>query len=277
MTTERPVACGIAVLLAAVLLAGCIGGGAEKASLKVSGSTTLMPVAEKAAQEFMAGNSGVDVSVNGGGSSAGVKAVGEGTADIGMSSRDVKPDEFAQYPGLKVFTVARDGIAVIVNPSNSVSALSLAQVRGIYDGTYSNWNQVGGADAQIVVIGRDSTSGTREFFTSAVMKGGNYTPTMLEKNSNGGIQQTVAQTPGAVGYVGLGFVASGVRAVGINANGSTVYPTIATVLSREYPVSRDLYFLTNGEPTALEGSFIGFMLGPRGQELVEEEGFVPLR
>ncbi|MDD5318011.1 MAG: phosphate ABC transporter substrate-binding protein [Candidatus ainarchaeum sp.] len=266
-----------AFLLAALLLSGCIGGGSGNRVLRVSGSTTLLPVAEKAAQEFMAGNPGVDVSVNGGGSSAGIKAVGEGMADVGMSSRDVKPDDFAQYPGLKVFAVARDGIAVIVNPSNSVSSLTLEQVRGIYNGSYADWGEVGGSGGQIVLVGRDSTSGTREFFTGAVMRGGGYAPAMLEKNSNGGVQQTVSQTPGAIGYVGLGFAGSGVKAVGISANRTVVYPTVAAVLSREYPVSRDLYLVTNGEPDGLESAFIGFLLGPQGQELVGEEGFVPLR
>lgn len=261
----------------ALFLAGCTNGSNNQIeSLKISGSTTLLPVVEKAASEYMLENKSVDIVLSGGGSSVGVKATGEGTADIGMSSREVKSSELAQYPNLNVIPVAKDGITIIVNPSNSAAQLSLGQLRGIYNGTYTDWNQVGGSGGTIVVIGRDSTSGTREFFTSAVMKGGNSTPGMLEKNSNGGVKQTVSQTPGAIGYVGMGFADSAVKAVKLDVNGTLYEATEQNVLSGAYPLSRYLYVMTNGNATPAEQAFIVYLLGPVGKRIDREEGFVPL-
>ncbi|OPY40875.1 MAG: phosphate ABC transporter periplasmic substrate-binding protein PstS [Methanoregulaceae archaeon PtaU1.Bin222] len=250
-------------------------GGIQK--IRVSGSTTVLPIAQKAAEAFMDAHASFDIQVTGGGSSVGITSVGEDTSDIGMSSRDVKSSELTKYPGLKVFTIASDGIAVIVNPRNTVSALSLEEIKSIYKGEITNWNQVGGPDMTIVVVGRDSASGTREYFFEAVMNKEDFAPGMLEKNSNGAVKQTIQQTPGAIGYVSIGYLDSEVKALDIRKDGTTVSPTIENVMAKTYPVSRALYMMTNGEPSAAEKAFIDFILGPVGQQLVKEEGFVPLQ
>lgn len=270
------------ILILALVASGCTDSTPttssiqDRASIKVTGSTTVLPIAQKAADAYMATHANADIQVTGGGSSVGVQAAGEKTADIGMSSRDVKSDEMKKYPGLVVTTIGKDGVALIINPANTVTSLSTAQIQGIYNGNITNWNKVGGPDMAIVVVGRDSASGTREFFTSSVMGGQNYVPTMLEKNSNGAVQQTISQTPGAIGYVGLGFIDASVKAVKVNTGGAEVEPTVQNLLSGKYPLSRSLYLLTSGQPSGLAKEYVDYILSPEGQGLLTEEGFVPV-
>lgn len=275
----------VALLLFATLFAGCTGSGdnttqttptSGTGSISVTGSTTVLPIAQKAAETYMDNNQQADIQVSGGGSSVGVQAVGEGTADIGMASRELKDSEKEKYPDLVQHVVARDGIAVIVNPSNTVETITPAQVKAIYRGTITNWKEIGGPDLAIVVVGRDSASGTREFFQDAVMNKEDFVSTQLEKNSNGAVQQTIAQTPGAIGYVGLGYVDDTVKALKIDVDGTAVEPTVANVLNNAYPLSRSLNMFTKGEATGLAKDYIDFILSPEGQKIVEEEGFVPL-
>ncbi|NTW92022.1 MAG: phosphate ABC transporter substrate-binding protein [Methanoregulaceae archaeon] len=267
-----------AVLIIAVLAAGCTQqpGDGQKTTLKVTGSTTVLPIAQAAADAYMDDHPMTDIQVAGGGSSVGVQSVGEGTADIGMSSRELKAEEKTRYPDLQSTVVASDGIAIIVNKANTVSGLTLVQLRGIYNGTITNWKAVGGPDQVIVVVGRDSASGTREFFWESVMKKENFTATQLEKNSNGAIRQTIVQTPGAIGYVGLGYIDAEVRAVPIMVNGTPVDATVATVLSGKYPISRPLLMITQGPPSGVARSYLDFILSPAGQKIVTGEGFVPV-
>ncbi|OPY43810.1 MAG: PBP superfamily domain protein [Methanoregulaceae archaeon PtaU1.Bin222] len=270
------------ILILALVASGCTDSTPtkpstqERVSIKVTGSTTVLPIAQKAADAYMATHANADIQVTGGGSSVGVQAAGEKTADIGMSSRDVKSDEMKKYPELVVTTIGKDGVALIINPANTVTSLSTAQIKGIYNGNFTNWKEVGGADMAIVVVGRDSASGTREFFTSSVMGGQNYVPKMLEKNSNGAVQQTISQTPGAIGYVGLGFIDASVKAVRVNTGGAEVEPTVQNVLSGKYPLSRSLYLLTSGQPSGLAKEYLDYILSPEGQGLLTEEGFVPV-
>jgi phosphate transport system substrate-binding protein len=164
-----------------------------------------------------------------------------------------------------------------VNPANPVSALTLDQARGLYNGTYQGWNAVGGTMTYPVTIGRDSASGTRVYFNDFVMKGEKYRSDMREMNSNGAVAQTVAQTPAAVGYVGLGFITPSVKALKLyNPKGAAIAPGIATVLDHTYPISRPLYMITKGLPTGLAKDYIDFIMSPDGQKIVEEQGFVPL-
>ncbi len=265
------------VAVIVIIASGCMGlSDDEIQTLSITGSTTVLPVAQKTAERYMDMHSNVNIMVSGGGSSVGVKSAGEGTADIGMASRDLKDAEIIEYPNLKAILIARDGIALIVHPSNSVSSLSVEEVKGIYDGTYTNWGQLGGENMEIVVIGRDSASGTREFFWEHVMNKEDFLNTMLEKNSNGAVKQTVAQTPGAIGYVGLGYIDETVKVVKIKVNGNEIEPTVANIQNGLYPISRSLYFLVKGEPTGLIRDFIDFVLSAEGQSIVEEEGFVPV-
>jgi len=179
---------------------------------------------------------------------------------------------------MKVTVVAGDGIALIVNPSNTVSSLTLAQVKDIYSGKITNWSQVGGTSGGIVVVGRDAASGTREFFWEYVMGKGDFAKGMLEKNSNGAVKQTIVQTPGAIGYVGLGYIDADVKALRIKLdNGTQVVASVSNVINGSYPISRSLYFLTKGEPKGLSKAFTDFILSDEGQKIVEEEGFVPLK
>lgn len=278
-------AAGLAVILAIALLAsGCTQQergssqaiGPKVESLTITGSTTVLPVAQAAAEAFMDTREDVDIRVSGGGSSVGIQSVGEGNAGIGMSSRDLKPEEKTRYPDLVPTVIGNDGIAVIVHPGNSVGPLTLDQVKGIYQGTYANWKELGGPDLPIVVVGRDSASGTREFFHEKVMKKEDFVPTQLEKNSNGAVKQTVMQTPGAVGYVGLGYVDETTRAVPILVSGSPVEPTVNSVLNGQYPIARPLLMITKGEPRGLAKEYLTFLTGPSGQAIIVKEGFVPL-
>jgi phosphate transport system substrate-binding protein len=272
----------LAAVVAVILIGGYAGGlfgnggGTEIQTLSIQGSTTVLPIAQKAAEKYMDLHANVNILVSGGGSSVGVKSAGEGTADIGMASRELQDAEKSKYPNLKPITIARDGIALIVHPSNSVSRLTVEEIKGIYDGTYTNWSELGGDDMEIVVVGRDSASGTREFFWEHVMKKEDFVAGMLEKNSNGAVKQTVSQTPGAIGYVGLGYIDSTVKALNIKVGDKEVEPTIENVKNGSYPISRSLYLLVNGEPQGLAKDFIDFILSDEGQAIVEEEGFVPV-
>lgn len=248
--------------------------GTSKGRLTITGSTTVLPIAQAWAEAFMAANKEADVQVSGGGSGVGVQATGEKTTMIGMSSREVSASEMAMYPSITVTPIARDGLSIIVNPQNKVSTLTLSQIRGIYNGTIKNWKDVGGADLPIVVIGRDSASGTRDFISSAVMQKDNFTPSVLEKNSNGAIETAVSTTPGAIGYVGLGYAETSVKALSITMNGTVVAPSVATVINGTYPISRQLYMLTNGPVTGIAKDFLDYALSQEGQKVVEKQGFV---
>ena len=266
---------GIMLLLCAVFFATA-PVMAEETTLSISGSTTVLPIASACAEAFMDAHPDVDVQVSGGGSGAGIKAMGEKVVSLAMASRELKDEEKTAYPELQTVAVAKDGIAVIVNPENPVEALTLSQLKDIYTGTVSGWQDVGGETAKIEIVGRDSASGTREFFFEKVLHKEDFTKFMLEKNSNGAVQQYVSQTPTAIGYVGMGFE-DGVKVVEIKSDdGKNSKPSIETVKSGGYPLSRELYFVTAGEPEGLAKEFLDFVLSADGQKIIEEQGFVGL-
>jgi phosphate transport system substrate-binding protein len=254
----------------------------QRQTIKISGSTTVLPIVQKAADQYMASHPDADIQVSGGGSGVGIQAIGAKTVDIGMSSREVTKDEMKKYPGFVVTSVAQDGIAVIVNPGNEIQYITLEQAKGIYLGTITKWTQITGANVpgtnnQIVIVGRDSASGTRTYFDETVLLKATPTNKMLEKNSNGAVLQTVTQTPGSIGYVSIGFVSKDVKALPIWYNfDKIIAPTLGNVKSKTYPVSRDLYVVTNGQPTGLTGDFIKYILSPEGQKIVADEGYVTL-
>jgi phosphate transport system substrate-binding protein len=254
----------------------------EKQTIKISGSTTVLPIVQKAADEYMATHADADIQISGGGSGVGIQAIGAKTVDIGMSSREVTSAEMAKYPAFVVTPVAQDGIAVVVNPANTIPYITLDQIKNIYLGKITKWSEITGADVpgtnnQIVIIGRDSASGTRSYFDETVLAKAKPTSKMLEKNSNGAVLQTVAQTPGSIGYVSIGFVSGEVKALPVwyNAN-RIIAPTLDNVKSRAYPVSRELYVITNGQPSGLAGDFISYILSTDGQKIVADEGYVTL-
>ncbi|MBT8508614.1 phosphate-binding protein [Methanomicrobiaceae archaeon CYW5] len=271
------------ILLITAMVCGCTDTGGDVTpttgpveTLTITGSTTVLPLAQLTAEAYMDAHANADIQVSGGGSSVGVKAVGVGTHDIGMASRGLKDAEKTAYPGLVQHVVAKDGIAIIVYQDNPVTTLSLEQVKAIYKGDIRNWKDVGGDDMAIVVIGRDSASGTREYFYEEVMDEEDFYAGQLEKNSNGAVKQTVRQTPGAIGYVGLGYLDETVGAVALDVGGVAVEPSVGNVLAGTYPVARDLNMFTNGEPEGLAADYLAFVMSDEGQQIAADEGFVPV-
>jgi phosphate transport system substrate-binding protein len=254
----------------------------QKQTVRISGSTTVLPIVQKAADQYMATHPDADIQVSGGGSGVGIQAIGAKTVDIGMTSREVTRDEMAKYPSFVVTPVAQDGIAIVVNPANTIPYITLDQAKNIYLGKITKWTEITGANVpgtnnQIVVIGRDSASGTRTYFDETVLLKATPTAKMLEKNSNGAVLQTVAQTPGSIGYVSIGFVSKDAKALPIWYNAQKIVgPTIDNVKTKTYPVSRDLYVITNGQPAGHSGDFIAYILSPEGQKIVADEGYVTL-
>jgi len=252
----------------------------ERQTIKISGSTTVLPIVQKAADQYMAAHPNADIQISGGGSGVGIQAIGAKTVDIGMSSREVTAAEKAKYPAFVITPIAQDGIAIIVNPANEIQHITLDQIKNIYLGKTTKWTEITGANApgtnnQIVVIGRDSASGTRSYFDEVLLAKKSPTKQMLEKNSNGAVLQTVAQTPGSIGYVSIGFVSKDVKALPIWYNADRiVLPSLATVKDKSYPVSRELYVITSGQPSGLTGDFIQYILSTEGQKIVADEGYV---
>lgn len=248
---------------------------AEK--IVVAGSTTVLPIAQKAAEVFMDNNSNAEISVRGGGSGVGIASIIDGTCDVADASRPIKEAELdkaiANGRNPKAHVVAMDGICVVVNSSNPISAMTKQQIKDIFTGKISNWKQIGGLDQKIVVISRDSSSGTFEAFGELVLKGEKVRPDALLQASNQAVVSTVASTPGAIGYAGLGYVTSSVKAAEVDG----VIATKETVLTGKYSVGRPLFMYTNGTPKGLAKDFINFILSVEGQKIVEEEGFVPLK
>ena len=279
VTSQTPAQ--VSTTAAPVTTAAAVSTG-QKQTIRISGSTTVLPIVQKAADQYMASHPDADIQVSGGGSGVGIQAIGAKAVDIGMSSREVTKAEMTKYPGFVVTSVAQDGIAVIVNPANEIQYITLDQIKDIYLGKITKWTQITGANVpgtnnQIVIIGRDSASGTRTYFDETVLSKATPVKTMLEKNSNGAVLQTIAQTPGSIGYVSIGFVSKDVKALPIWYNAQKfVAPTIDNVKSKTYPVSRDLYVITNGQPTGLTGDFIKYILSPEGQKIVSDEGYVTL-
>jgi len=263
------------ILLASIVLGLIVPCYAEK--MIIEGSTTVLPIAQKAAEVFMSNDSAADISVRGGGSGVGIASIIDGTCDIGDSSRSIKDGELDRAAVLgrdiKAHVVAMDGIAVIVNKLNKINALSKKQLKDIYTGRISNWKDVGGSDEKIVVISRDSSSGTFEAFGTLALEGAKVRSDALMQASNQAVASTVGRAPRAIGYVGLGFMSGEVKAVEYEG----VVPSKETVLTGKYLLGRPLFMYTNGVPKGLVKEFIDFVKSPEGQKLAEEEGFVALR
>lgn len=233
-------------------------------SLKLSGSTTVQPLAQKWATAFKKAYSGYSVTVAGGGSSVGFKDAASGKVDIGMSSRDYKSSDPS---GLQMHVVARDSLVVITNPKNPVKKLTSAQVADIYHGKITNWNQVGGPNAKIVLTGRTGASGTYEYFKEAFLRNVKQSSKTKGYASNGMVRSAVARNKYAIGYVGLAFVNRSVRALAIDG----VAATKTNAVSGRYKYVRPLYLITKGAPTAAQEKFINYCLSPAGQKIASAE------
>ncbi len=266
-----------APVCAALLLAPGCSRGAKK-GITLAGSTSVEPFAERLAELYMQNHHGVKVSVQGGGSSAGIRAVQNKICEIGMSSRELKPEE----KGLTEIPIAHDAIALIVNARNRVPGVTLAQARDIFAGRIRNWRRLGGDNKPITVITREEGSGTRASFEEQVMAAGRpktaggtpnpapFAPDALVQDSNGAVREIAADDPEALGYISFGLVDKRVRALALDG----IVPDENSVKSGRYPVVRRFLFLTNGEPSGPTKDFIDYVLSPDGQKALVEEGLI---
>jgi phosphate transport system substrate-binding protein len=252
------------------------GGALAAESIVIKGSTTVLPIAQGTLEAFMKANPGVQISLSGGGSGEGIKALIDKTTDIATSSREIKDKEIelAKSKGVNpvAHVVAFDAIIPVVHPKNKVTNLSIDQLSQIYQGKITNWKEVGGEDLQIVVISRDSSSGTFESWDHFVMKKAKVTPRAQMLASNGALVTAVAKNKYAIAYLGIGYVNKSVKPLIVNG----IKASVQTAMSREYPMSRELYMYTNGEPEGSMAKYIAFVKSPAGQKIVAKEGFVPI-
>ena len=267
---------GILIVMMAVVL--CLAAPVAWAgNLVIKGSTTVLPIAQKVAEAYMKQNPDVKISIEGGGSGNGIKALIDGSTDIADSSRFIKDKEVAlavekgRYP--VPFAVAYDCIVPVVHPSNTLTNVTIDQLKRIYMGQVKNWKEIGGPDSPVVVISRDTSSGTYEVWAEKVLHGEKVFPGALLQASNGAIVQAVSKNKNAIGYVGIGYISSEVKALKVD----NITGTPETTLNGTYPISRALYMFTQGWPTGDTLNFINFVLNPqKGQKYVAEAGFVPL-
>jgi phosphate transport system substrate-binding protein len=248
----------------------------------IKGSDTVLPLAQKEAESYMKKNAGKSVTVIGGGSGVGLAALVDNATDIAMSSRKIKMDERMKMQdagrAYKEVIVANDALSVIVNPQNKVSQLTRQQIEGIYTGKIKNWKEVGGDDMTIVVYSRETSSGTYEFFKDHVMNRKNYASSVLNMPATGAIIQSVSQTKGAIGYVGLAYVTKEVKDLAVSYDGKNfVMGSITTAKNKTYPIVRPLFFYYPTSKEASVKAFVDFILSPEGQKIVDEVGYVSLK
>jgi phosphate transport system substrate-binding protein len=245
-------------------------------NIVIKGSTTVLPIAQKVAEAYMKQNPDVKITISGGGSGNGIKAIIDGSTDIADSSRFIKDDEVRQavekgvYP--VPFAIAYDCIVPIVNPANRIENITIEQLRAIYKGEINNWKEIGGADGKIVGISRAPSSGTYEVWEEKIMNKERVFPGALLQASNGAIVQAVSKNKNAIGYVGIGYINDTIKALMVNS----IKGTPETTLDGTFPVSRALYMFTNGWPKGDILNFINFVINPeKGQRYVKEAEFVP--
>lgn len=271
-----------ALLITMLALGGTSAFAANKV-VQIKGSDTIVNMSQAIAEEYMAKNKDARIAVTGGGSGVGISSLINGTADIAMASRDIKKSEVEQAAakGIKAdeITVGFDGITLIINKGNKVQNLTSKQLGQIFRGEITNWKELGGDDAKIVVLSRDSSSGTHEFFKEHIVREGNskgsqeYGKETLYLPSNEAIKQEVNSNKNAVGYIGMGY-ADG-TAKSLNVDG--VEPTVENVSKKSYPIARAVYWIADENRSGDVKGIIEYALSPEGQAIVKEEGFVPVK
>lgn len=274
----------LGIVMTALLLVGAVAGCSDsgqkptegkgpselKGTITIAGSTSVQPLSEELARAFKEKHPQVDINIAGGGSGAGIKAAQEGTAEIGASSRDLKPDEEGT---LNKTIIAKDGIAIVVHPKNSVNELTVEQTRKIFAGEITNWEDVGGKSAAINLFTREEGSGTRDAFQEMVMgKDTKISGNASVLNATGALRTAVAGDINGIGYISLGSLDKSVKALKIDG----VEPSGATILDGTYKISRPFLYLTKGEPDGIVKAYLDFVLSSEGQKIVAEK-FIPVK
>ena len=249
---------------------------------RIKGSDTVLPVAQQTAERFMALNPDARSTVTGGGTGVGISALLDGTTDIAMASRPIKFSEKMKVKSagkeVEEVIVAYDALAVVVHPSNPVKQLTRQQLEDIFRGKITNWKQVGGDDRKIVVYSRETSSGTYEFFKESVLKNKNYMSSSLSMPATGAIIQSVSQTKGAIGYVGLAYLSPRVKSLSVSYDGKHFAPpTMESATDKSYPIVRPLYYYYNTENAGQVNPLISFILSPAGQEIIKKSGYIPVK
>ncbi len=250
---------------------------------RVKGSDTVIPLSQKEAEGYMKENPSARLTITGGGTGVGFSALLEGTTDIAQASRKIKFSERQkmQEKGMKIkeVIVAYDALAVVVHPANKVSKLTREQLEGIFTGKIKNWKEVGGADLRIVPYSRETSSGTYEFFKEVVMGNKNYVNGIMSMSATGVVIQSVSQTTGAIGYVGVAYINKDVKAVSVSFDKGKkyVYPSAANAKNKSYPVVRPLYYYYDTKVERKVKPFIDYVLSPKGQAIVDQVGFISVK
>jgi phosphate transport system substrate-binding protein len=276
-------------VLIAVMFATSAFAAKDKNSIQVKGSDTMVNLAQAWAEKYMQENPGDFVAVTGGGSGTGISSLISGTCDIANASRTIKEKEIAlaKQRGINPFEikVGLDGLAVVVNPKNPVTKLTIDQLAQIFTGKVTNWKEVGGEDAKIVILSREVNSGTHVYFKEHVLRKGNlegkeeFASGVLLLSSSQAIADEVAQNPAAIGYYGMGYISNKQKPIMVAKDEKSEYevPSIENVINGKYPISRPLFIYTNGQPQGLVKKFIDFVLSKEGQDIVLATDFVPVK
>ena len=248
---------------------------------RIKGSDTVLPIAQQTAEHFMALNPATRVTVTGGGTGVGISALLDQTTDIAMASRAIKFSEKmkAKSAGedLAEVPIAYDALAIVVHPSNPVKRLTRQQLEDIFRGKITNWQQVGGDDRKIVVHSRETSSGTYEFFKESVLRNKNYMSSSLSMPATGAIIQSVSQTRGAIGYVGLAYVSPRIKTLAVSYDGKHyAAPTLANALNKTYPIVRPLYYYYNRKDSLAIAPLLDFVLSAAGQDIIKKSGYIPV-
>lgn len=270
------------VALVAVVIAGCGAGARRERPLSIKGSDTMVLLGQRWAERYMQSHPGAVVQVTGGGSGTGIAALPNGTTDICESSRPMKDDEKAQLqktvgtPPTEI-VVARDGIAIYVHEQNPLRDMTVEQIRDVYMGRIRNWSELGGANAPIVLYGRENSSGTYEYFKEHVLEKQDFAAAVQTLPGTAAVVNAVARDPRGIGYGGAAY-AQGVRVVGVrkDAGSAAMTPNDTTVTDGSYPISRGLYFYTRKAPEGTIKAFIDYVLSPEGQAVVSDVGYYPV-
>lgn len=249
---------------------------------RVKGSDTLLPLTQELAEQYLEKHPESEIIVTGGGSGVGIAALPENTTDIAMASRRIKFGEKMKFAEIgldaREVIVAYDALAVVVNPSNPVDSLTREQLEAIFRGKITNWKDVGGEDRKIVVYSRETSSGTYEFFKESVLDNKNYMSSILSMPATGAIIQSVKQTKGAIGYIGLAYLNRFVKPLAVSYDGGRHYaePSVRTAADGSYPIVRPLYYYYDAEKESVVSPFVSYVLSDEGQASVLEQGFVPV-